>query len=95
MLVPVLMLTISASAWMDPVLKAKLDRGLEEVTPMIEAVMDGAPVQDILAAKFGGTAAQAVDEDAGDVEVANAGAPGLPASALPVNRPKARPAVTN
>ena len=95
MLVPVLMLAISASAWMDPVLKAKLDRGLEEVTPMIGAAMDGAAVQDILAAKFGGTATEAVAEDAEDVEVANAGAPGLPASSVPVNRPQARPAVTN
>jgi hypothetical protein len=94
LLIPVLMLAISASAWTDPVMKEKLDRGLAEVTPMVEAVMDGEPVQQVLASKFGGPQAGAAPES-DDVEVANATVPGLPHSAVPVNRPQARPAVTN
>ena len=92
LLIPVLMLAISASAWTDPVMKEKLDRGLAEVTPMIEAVMDGTPVQDVLSSRFGGTQAAPA---APNVEVADVEATGMPASTVPVNRPQARPAVTN
>ena len=49
LMIPVCFLTVSASAWSDPVLGPRLAAGLQEVKPMVAAVMDGTPVMEVLA----------------------------------------------
>ncbi|MFK7868752.1 MAG: hypothetical protein AB8B58_05890 [Roseobacter sp.] len=55
LLIPVLLLTASASAWSDPVLGPRLGAGLSKVGPMVGAVIDGTPVWEALSDAKGRT----------------------------------------
>ena len=89
LMIPLVFVGASAAAWSDPVLGPRLETGLNEVRPMVEAVMEGAPLMDVLAEALQGNAAPgapAADTAAAE-ELRSASAEGLPASAVPVNRP--------
>jgi hypothetical protein len=93
---PAVALGISAAAWSDPVLGPRLETGLEEVKPLVQAVRDGAPVMEVLsgATAQAGLAARASRKaDAADAippeqsQLRSSMDADLPTSVVPVNRP--------
>ncbi|MEM6887285.1 MAG: hypothetical protein AAF636_04005 [Pseudomonadota bacterium] len=88
-MIPAVLLGISAAAWSDPVLGPRLQSGLDEIKPMIEAVQDGEPVMEVLAGAFGRPSAPTLHEEdiARDEDARRVAVDGLPVSAVPVNRP--------
>lgn len=80
LLMPVTAAMIGAAMWSDPVLRPTLQAGLDEVQPLISAVMEG---------EFPTEEARELQEAA--VQKAaelNARIAGLPISQTPVNRPE-------
>jgi hypothetical protein len=99
LLLPAVCLGVSAAAWSDPVLGPRLESGLDEVRPMVQAVLEGKSVMDVLAATAvaaGPEAAQTTDDATGDTldDRPSTLAAGLPASVVPINRPGKSGAVT-
>lgn len=85
LLMPVSLLVLSTGIWADPVLNPKLVQGLEVIRPVVEAVLDGQPINEALSLSRPAPEAEAEAEaGAGEVEEPR---PGLPASLLTVNRP--------
>lgn len=94
LLMPLVALAISGAVWTDPILSARAEQKIEDFKPMVEAAIDGRPMEEILAA---GRAALALEPEVAS-EVSDVGvtslASNLPADQVPVNRPQARP-ITN
>ena len=79
MLLPVTAAVFSAALWSDPALQPKLQSGLDEVKPLIAAMMEG---------EFPTDEARELQEAAVQKAVElNAKIAGLPVSRTPVNRP--------
>lgn len=83
LLMPVSLLVLSTGIWADPVLNPRLMEGLEVIRPVIEAVLDGQPINEALSLSRPAAEVEA-EAGAGEVEEPR---PGLPASVLTVNRP--------
>jgi len=77
-LVPVTLMTVSAALWSDPLIKPRLETGLQTAIPMAQTWIEnfGKPPQEI--ADAGAAAEAAADDGVPDV---------LPTSKTPVNRP--------
>lgn len=79
MLIPVAMLVLSAGVWLDPVLNPRVIQGLEEVKPIVDAVLAGEPISEVLAANRESPGPDAAEEDSEQS--------GLPPASVAVTRP--------
>lgn len=88
LLMPVTALTFSVAMWSDPTAQAQVQSTFEDFKPMIEAAMEGRPVEEIIAAGQQSQFAKALAAEAIEAEALFTDKPaGLPASKVPVNRP--------
>ena len=91
LMIPLVFLGISAAAWSDPTLGPRLETGVNEVRPLVQSVIDGEPVMEVLAeaTRWQPENSVDVDETLEQADIVRAASNGLPTSVVPINRPEA------